>query len=168
MTKLKTYKDTTPVLIEKVKKGANTPYHILTEKDQTVFVISSGLNGREFNKTSGYFNNFSGIQTYQCLYGSGILLMQRNDESEEAKEFMIVRLNPHTQVDAPAGWFICLVNTGKSFLIVLKNNSLDKEYKDVKSISEKKGFAYYIVEKRGEIAFEPNPNYRVHPQITTE
>jgi len=168
MIKLKTYQDLRPVLMEKAKKGVKTPYYILAEKDQVIFAVSPGLNGKEFNKTSGYFNNFPGIQTYQCLYGSGILLMQRNDESEEAKEFKMVRLSPHRQVDAPAGWLVCLINTGNNFLIVLRNSSLDEKYKVPKSILDKRGFAYYAVEKRGEITFEPNPHYRVHPQITAE
>ncbi|MDD5416228.1 MAG: glucose-6-phosphate isomerase family protein [Candidatus Daviesbacteria bacterium] len=168
MIKLKTHKDLRPVLMEKVNNGVKTPYYILADNDQVIFVISQGFNGGEFNKTSGYFNNFPGVQTYQCLYGSGILLMQRNDESEEAKEFKMVRLNPYRQVNVPASWFVCLVNTGNSFLIVLKNSYLDEKYKVPKSISDKRGFAYYVVDKRGEIAFEPNPYYRVHPQITTE
>ena len=35
-------------------------------------------------------------------------------------------------------------------------------------VKDKRGFAYYIVEKKGEIAFEMNPHYRIHPQISTE
>lgn len=168
MIKLKTYKDLRPVLMEKTKKSVKTPYYLIVEKDQVIFAVSPGKNGAEFNKTSGYFNNFPGIQTYNCLYGSGILLMQRNDEFEEAKEFKMVRLSSHRQVNAPAGWYVCLINTGNNFLIVLRNSSLAEKYKVPKPILEKSGFAYYIIEKKGEISFEPNPHYRVHPQITTE
>lgn len=168
MIKLKTYKDLSPVLMEKSKKGVRTPYYLIADKDQVIFAVSPGLNGGEFNKTPGSFNSFPGLQAYQCLYGSGILLMQRNDEFEEAKEFKMVRLSPHKQVNAPAGWFICLVNTGNGFLIVLKNGCLDEKYKIPKPMLSKKGFAYYVVEKKGEITFEPNPSYRVHPQITAE
>ena len=164
----KTYKDLRPVLMERVKNGVKIPYYLLTDKDQVIFAVSPGLNGGEFNKTAGYFNDFSGVQTYHCLYGSGILLMQRNDESEEAKEFKMVRLSPHRQVNAPAGWLVCLVNTANKFLIVLRNSYLDEKYKVPKSILEKRGFAYYVVEKKGEITFKPNLNYRVHPQITAE
>lgn len=154
--------------MEDAKKGVKTPYYLIGDKDQVIFAVSPGYNGSEFNKTSGYFNNFPGTQTYHCLYGSGILLMQRNDEFTEAKEFKMVRLSPHRQINAPAGWLICLVNTGNSFLIVLMNNYLDEKYKIPKPILERRGFAYYLVEKKGEITFEPNPHYRVHPQITAE
>lgn len=155
-------------MMEKAKNGVKIPYYLISDKDQVIFAISPGRNGSEFNKTSGCFNNFPGIQTYHCLYGSGILLMQRNDEFEEAKEFKMVRLGPHRQVNAPAGWFICLVNTGNNFLIVLRNSYLTEKYKIPKPILKKRGFAYYIVEKKGEITFEPNPDYHVHPQITAE
>lgn len=164
----KTYNELRPVLMDKATKGIKTPYYLMTDKDQVIFVISSGLNGSEFNKTSGCFNNFSGIQTLQCLYGSGILLMQRNDEFEEAKEFKMVRLSPHKQVDVPVGWLVCLVNTGSGLLVVIESNHLDEKYKIPKPILDKKGFAYYVVEKKGEIVFEPNPNYNIRPQVTAE
>lgn len=154
--------------MERSKRGIKTPYYLITDQSQVIFAISPGRNGIEFNKTSGYLNNFPGIQTYQCLYGSGILLMQRIDERGEAKEFKMVRLTPHKQVNAPVGWIICLINTGNNFLIVLRNSILNENYKIPKSIVEKRGLVYYVIEKKGEIAFEPNPNYHMHPQITAE
>lgn len=154
--------------MEKTKKGIKIPYYLIADKDQVIFAVSPGRNGSEFNKTSGYLNVFPGIQTYHCLYGSGILLIQRDDEFEEAKEFKMVRVGPNSQVNAPAGWFVCLVNTGNNFLVVLSNNLLSEEYKIPKSIIDKRGFAYYVVERKGEIIFEPNPFYRIHPQITVE
>lgn len=156
------------MVITKTFKGIKIPYYLITDKDQVIFVISPGLNSSEFNKTSGCLNNFSGIQTYQCLHGEGVLLIQRNDEFEEAKEFKMVRLSPQRQVIAPTGWLVCFVNTGSSLLVVIGSSHLDEKYKTPKPVLDKKGFAYYVIEKKGEIAFEPNPNYRIHPQITTE
>jgi len=151
-------------------RGSNlkNPYYLIKEGEQLIFVISAGRNGSEFNKTIGYFSNFPGMQSYQCLYGQGILIMQRNDSTGEAKEFKVVTLNSGRQVAVPAGWGMCLVNTGNNFLVVLRNSYLDESDKETKSILEKQGFAYYVVEKKGEIAFELNPKYRVHPQIATE
>lgn len=164
----KTSKDLKSVLMEPTVKGVKTPYYLIQDREQVIFVVSPGRNGTEFNKTSGYFSNFPGMQTYLSLHGSGILLMQRNDELGEAKEFKMVTLNPFKQVTVPAGWAMCLVNTGNSFLVVLRNSVLDEKYISSKPITDKKGFTYYVIEKKGEIAFEPNSNYRVHPQITTE
>lgn len=145
------------------------PYYLIKDKEQVIFVVSPGKNGAEFNKTVGYFKNFSSMQTYQCLYGQGLILMQRNDEMGEAKEFKIISLNPSgRQVLVPAGWGMCVINTGINYLIVLRYRLADEEYEDIKPILEKRGFAYFVVEKKGEISFEENPNYSFHPQITTE
>lgn len=162
----KTNKDLKPVLMEGTS-AIKIPYYLIKDTEQLIFVVSSGKNGSEFNKTVGYFSDFPGIQSFQCLYGLGILVMQKND-ANEAKEFKIVILNSGKQVIIPAGWGMCIVNTGNSFLLVIRNSYLDSGFEDTKPILEKQGFAYYVVEKKGEIAFEKNPNYSVHPQITTE
>lgn len=164
----KTNKDLKPVLMEGVKGGVKTPYYLIKDRDQLIFVVASGKNGSEFNKTVGYFSNFPGMQSYQCLYGQGIFLMQRNDEAGEAKEFKVVSLNPGKQIVVPAGWGMGMVNTGTSFLVVIRNSLLDVSFEDPKPILEKQGFAYYVIEKKGEISFQQNPNYSVLPQISSE
>lgn len=161
-------KDLKPVLMKGAKAGLKYPYYLIKDQQQLIFVVSPGRNGDEFNKTAGYFSNFPGMQTYQCLYGQGVFIMQRNDEFEEAKEFKVLSLNPGRQILVPAGWGMCIVNTGNSYLVVLRNSHLFEKYQDSNPIIKKRGFAYYIVEKKGEIAFEQNPNYSVHPQISTE
>lgn len=164
----KKYKDLEPVLMEKHKIRVKIPYYLITDKEQVIFVVAAGHSGIEFNKTLGYIDELLGMQLYQCLYGSGILLMQRNDELGEAKEFKMVILNSFKQVAVPAGWAVCFVNTGNNFLVVLRNSVLDEKLEISGSIIEKRGFNFYVIKKKGEIAFEPNPNYHVHPQITTE
>lgn len=143
-------------------------YYLIKDSQQLIFVVTSGKNGAQFNKTAGYFSSFPGMQTFQCLYGQGIFVMQRNDDLGEAKEFKVVSLTAGRQVLVPALWGMCLVNTGLNYLVVLNINSLDEKFMDSKSIIKKRGFAYYVVEKKGEISFELNPNYLVHPQITTD
>ena len=163
----KTSQDLKPVLMEG-KAQVKQPYSMIIDTDQVVFVVNQGMNGQEFNKTEGYFSSYPGVQVYQCLYGQGVLVMQRNDELGEAKEFKIVTLSGGRQVGVPADWAICLVNVGKTFLVVVGSVDINSKYIDSKAILEKKGLAYYIVEKKGEVGFEQNPNYKMHPQITTE
>lgn len=159
--------DLKPVLMKGAKSQVKNPFYLIEEEDQVIFVVSPGRNGIEFNKTLGYFSKFPSMQTYQCLYGNGLILMQRNDQGG-VKEFKIVTLSPGRHVLVPAGWGMCLVNTGNNFLIVLRNSLLDDKYQDAKPILEKGGLAYFVVEKKGEISFEENPNYSFHPQITSE
>lgn len=160
-------KNLKPVLMKGAKSGVKNIYYLIKEGDQLIFIVSPGRNGIEFNKTVGYFSKFPSMQTYQCLYGQGIMVMQRN-EFDDAKEFKVVTLNVGRQVVVPSGWAMCLINTGNNLLVVLRNSYLDEQSIDTKAILEKKGLCYYVVEKKGEINFEPNPNYKVHPQITTE
>lgn len=164
----KTDKDLRPVLMKGARAGVKTPYYLIEENGQVIFVITPGRNGAEFNKTAGYFSNFPGMQTYQCLYGQGVFIIQRNDQLGEAKEFKVVALNPGRQILVPAGWGMCIVNTGVNFLVILRNSLLEERYIDPKPILEKQGLAYYVIEKKGEISFEENPNYSLHPQISME
>ena len=164
----KSHKDLKPFLMDPGKKGIKNPYYQILADGQIIFVVSPGLNGSEFNKTTVFLNNYPGVQVFQCLYGQGIILMQRMDEEGEAKEFKVVSLSPGRQVNIPAGWALCLVNVGKSFLVVIANIDVEGDSKKSKGIIEKQGLVYYVVEKKGEISFEPNPNYRIHPQISTE
>lgn len=161
-------KDLKPVLMKGASLGVKIPFYRIEDNQQVIFVVTSGSNGSEFNKTIGYFSTFNIMQTYQCLYGQGILVMQRNDESGEAKEFKVVSLTPGRQILVPSGWGMCLVNTSTNYLVVLRNSALEKKYEEVEPIIEKEGLAYFVVEKKGEIGFEENPTYKLHPQITTE
>lgn len=164
----KTSKDIKPVLMHPKVRPIKNPYYLITDDGQTIYVVAPGLNGGEFNKTVGSISTLEGVTIYQCLFGQGIFMLQRNDEQEEVKEFKVVTLNSGRQVGIPAGWVSSLVNVGKSFLVVLKSGPYEENSSTSQPIIEKQGLAYYIVEKKGEISFEQNPNYSVHPQITTE
>lgn len=161
--------DIKPVLMDpKARPIIKEPYSLIIEEGQVIFVIVPGQNGIEYNKTEGYFSSYPGVQVYQCLYGQGVMLLQRNDEAGEAKEFKVLTLNPGRQIGVPADWAVCLVNIGKTFLVMIGNLDVTSKFIDSKAILEKQGLAYYVVEKKGEVGFEQNPHYRVHPQITTE
>lgn len=165
----KTHHDLKDVLLEPKAPGVKDAYFILLGESQKITIVASGNNGREFNKTHGQFHKSSQtVETLQCLYGQGLLIMQRNDETGEAKEFKVVSLNPGKQVIIPVGFGSTVVNIGKTFLVVVDNSSVRPQAYNYRLVKAKKGFAYYVVEKKGEIAFEENPYYSVHPQITME
>lgn len=164
----KTHQDLKDVLMEPKSPGIKDAYFILPADNQNIIVLVSGNNGREFNKTHGYFHKSQVAEIFQCLYGQGLLIMQRNDEMGEAKEFKVTSLSSGKQVTVPAGFGHTIINVGKTFLVIVDNVSENPQAYNYKLIKEKHGFAYYVVEKKGEIAFEQNPNYSVHPQITSE
>ena len=165
---IKKHKDLEKVLMEPRASGIKESYFIIESENQCIYVVNPGKNGVEFNKTEGYFREDISVGIYQCLYGQGILIMQRNDEAGEAKEFKVVTLLSGRQTVIPAGFGHTLINIGKGLLVVLDNSPYNQKGQYRAPLEEKKGFAYYIVEKKGEIAFEENPNYNVHPQIGSE
>lgn len=163
-----TKKEIEDVLMEPRSSGVKDAYFIIQGDRQDIIVLNPGKNGQEFNKTEGYFRKDNGVGILHCLFGQGILLMQRNDQTGEAKEFKVVTLQPGKQAVIPAGFAYAAVNIGKGFLVGLDNSLTNLKSKDFESIKGKRGLAYYIVEKKGEVAFEINSNYSVHPQIATE
>lgn len=164
----KTHQDLKDILMEPKALGVKEAYFILATDNQNITILLPGNNGREFNKTHGHFHKSQVVEIFQCLYGQGLLIMQRNDEEGEAKEFKVITLSPSKQVAVPAGFGHGAINIGKTFLVIVDNASSSPQAHNYKLVKEKHGFAYYVVEKKGEIAFEQNPNYSVHPQITTE
>ena len=160
--------DLKPVLMQPQAGGIKESYFVIYGDNQNMTVVSPGKNGVEYNKTFGYFHIYKGAIIYRCLYGQGLIIMQRNDEFDEAKEFKIVTLHQGRQVEVPAGYGHCAVNIGKSFLVLIDNSPGNIKFKEKEYVKNRRGFVYYIVEKKGEIGFEHNPNYQIHPQITTE
>lgn len=148
-------------------KSTKEAYYTINsaETGETLTVISSGKNGVEYNKTHGYFNKYQGPVVYRCLYGHGIILIQRNDAEGNAKEVRIAGIRPGAEVEVPAGCGHTVINTGKSFLMVADNSPTGDKYKDFETIKDEQGLAYYVIEKKGEIYFEKNKNYSYHPQL---
>lgn len=157
------------VLMDPKSPGVKDPYFVIRgEGGQNVTILTPGLNGDEYNKTYGHFHNYVGIEIYHVVYGQGVLMMQRNDEAGEAKEVKIVSLRPGMNVEIPNGYGHALYNVGKTYLVVIDNSPNTPNAHNFESVKEKHGLAYYIVDKRGEVGFEPNPHYKLHPQIVTD
>lgn len=168
MIDTKTRLELVDVLMEPKAKGVKDAYFVIRSGEQNITVLNPGKNGQEYNKTYGHFHTYQGIEIYNCLYGQGILIMQRNDEEGEAKEFKVVTLSAGKQVAIPAGFGHSLVNVGKGYLVVLDNAPNFPAAHNYEPVKEKQGFAYYVIDKKGDIAFVHNPNYKVHPQISSE
>lgn len=155
------------VLMDPKALGVKDPYFVIRgEAGQNITIITPGLNGQEFNKTYGHFHKYQEVEIYHVVYGQGVLIMQRNDENGEAKEIKVVSLRPGTTVEVPAGYGHTLINVGKIYLVVIDNAPNEPNVNDFEPIKVKQGFVYYVVDKKGEVGFEPNPHYRLHPQIS--
>lgn len=162
-----THRELEEVMMEPDEQGVDEPYFIIQSKEsgEHLLMISAGKNGVEFNKIYGFFHHYPQVLIYHCLYGQGILLVQKNDDSGEAKEIRIVSLRPGVEAEIPSGYGHTIINVGKNFLVMIDNALVDGEYLDTEAVKRKKGLAYYVIDKKGDIAFEKNPNYSYHPQI---
>lgn len=136
------------------------------DSEENLTVLSTGKIGNEFNKTLGFINRYPGALIYRCLYGQGVIVVQKNDLGGNAKEVRVVGLRPGVEVEVPSGYAHTIINTGRTFLAVVDNLPKDKKYTDWDTIKQRRGLSYYVIDKKGDIGFEKNPNYEFHPQIT--
>lgn len=150
------------------RQMASFAYLTITAEDseENLTVINPGKNGIEFNKTMGFVHKFPGVLIYRCILGQGIILIQNNDETGEAKEVKLNSLRSGVEVEVPTGYAHAIINTGRGILVTIDNGPKQDKFIDNKLIREKHGLAYYVVDRRGDIAFEKNPHYNFHPQIT--
>ena len=168
MIQTRTRQQVKEVLMDPQGEGIKEPYFVIRgEAGQNVTILTPGKNGNEFNKTYGHFHTYQGIEIYHIVYGQGVLVMQRNDEEGEAKEFKVVGVRSGSVIEMPVGYGHCLINVGKTYLVTIDNSPNDPKVHNFEPVKQKHGFAYYIIDKKGEIGFEANPNYNIHPQIST-
>lgn len=154
------------VLMDPTSSKIKEPYYLIDGVNNGhITIISTGKNGDEYNKTYGGVQSMPTVLSIHCLFGQGILLMQRQDYNGDAKEVKVVYLRPGTTTEVPAGFVYCFVNTGSNYLVILDNYIDSNRSSVVDNVKAKRGLSYYIVEKRGEISFEKNPQYTFHPQI---
>lgn len=167
MIQVRTRQELKDVLMDPRAPGVKESYFMIRgEEEQNITILSPGKNGEEFNKTYGHFHNYPEVEIYHVVYGQGILLLQRNDEEGEAKEVRVVTLRPGSVAEIPIGYGHCLINVGKTYLVVIDNSPNGPDTHNYEPVKQKHGFVYFVVDKKGEIGFEPNPNYKLHPQIS--
>lgn len=162
-------KDLKAVLMDPKASEIKEPYLLINygADGENLTVITPGKNGNEFNKTIGFAHKYNGMLIYRCIYGKGVLIMQKNDLLGEVKEVVVKGLRSGIEVEVPAGYIHTVYNTGRTILVMVDNGPKEDKFKDPEPILARQGLAYYIVDKKGEIAFEKNPNYPFHPTITS-
>ena len=156
------------VLLDPKSSNSKQSYFTIASdgSEENLTVLEPGRIGNEFNKTLGFINRYPGALIYRCVYGHGIIIVQKNDFEGNAKEIRVLALRPGVEVEVPSGYGHALVNTGRSFLAVVDNVAKNDKFIDFDTVKNRKGLAYYIVDKKGDVGFEKNLHYSFHPQIT--
>ena len=164
-----TYQDIKEILSDPDQPRVKIPYYIIDSEEGNVTVLSAGRNGEEYNKTFGLIHTYPGVINLTCLYGQGLLLIQRfNEEGDGAREVKLYSLRPGKNIEIPSGYAHVIINTGKQYLITLDNLLKNNRFINRGPLIGNHGLAYYVIEKKGEISLEKNPNYKYPPEIFME
>jgi glucose-6-phosphate isomerase len=139
-----------------------------------VTVVPPGKLGKEFVKTLGHFHSkvpgqeYEYPEVYEVLHGQALFMIQKLDPHDPERVITVMSIKASTgeKVVYPPNYGHIIVNIGHDVLVTA--NWVSSEYTaDYKSIADKRGMAYYIVEGRDGKQFEiiPNTNYREIPEM---
>lgn len=113
-----------------------------------------GKVGEEFFMTKGHFHEvFDCAETYICLSGKGIMLMETPDGKWAAPV-----LTPGKMVYVPGGWAHRSVNIGSEPFVTFFNFRGDAGH-DYATIEEK-GYRKLVVERGGKVEIVDNPRWK--------
>ncbi|MDP2671700.1 MAG: glucose-6-phosphate isomerase family protein [bacterium] len=153
------------VLLNPDSDGPEAAYYILRGRPN-ITIWEAGKYGEEYVKTYGHYHLHNEKENYTFLFGEGVGVLQHRDQSGEVGEVRLVKVKSGNKVEIPAGWGHAFVNTGKTYLISSDDAPEDASHSqnDYRPIQEKRGMAYYIIEKDGKLEAVPNPNYKNLPE----
>ncbi|HZQ29873.1 MAG TPA: glucose-6-phosphate isomerase family protein [Patescibacteria group bacterium] len=160
-------------------------YMIRGGKDKkNITVWETGTVGGEYVKTYGHYHIGKLDETYWVINGEGIVLLQtrKNDEKgnpidDEIETFQAIKVKAGDHVFIPSGTGHLVANIGKTWLVTADDSPVNFEevdpislpgHADYEPVKKLQGFAYYIVEKKGQPTLVRNPKYKSVPQATIE
>lgn len=173
----KTHEQMKDVLMDPDSPAPSVFYYMArggrTQKNITIW--EPGSVGGEYIKTYGHYHLGDTEESYQILFGSGILLLQKpvvdvngNIIPNQVEEFKVVRLNIGDKVLMPKGWGHVIINIGATAFVTADDTDVifDEAVPpkttggtDYETIKKMQGFAYYVVDKNGTPALKKNPKY---------
>lgn len=182
----RTHKEMMDVLMDPKVTGPNVHYFMIRggSERKNITIWQSGLVGEEYIKTYGHYHVSDFLETYEILFGVGIILLQERkigekgmpiDDEVEYIKAIFVKSGSIVQIPKNAGHLA--VNTGDSWLVMVDNSPVNLEKKtevewpthaDYEPIKKLRGFSYYVVNKNNEPFFIKNPNYKNTPDIIIE
>ena len=158
------------VLFDSRSRGPEEVYRVyrgIGQRDNKVIsvtVMPPGKIGREFVKTYGHYHQGPGEETYFILYGEATFLLQKQSGRGKIEEVRLVEARAGQECLIPEGFGHCLINTGEKAVVAAdwESPKIGHVYKE---IAERKGMAYFLLEKEGKVEAVPNPNYGPLPPL---
>ena len=168
------------VLMRPGAKGPKVHYYMIRGGSQkrNVTVLEPGTVGGEYVKTYGHYHVGKLDETYWIAQGEGMVILQKRKTKggktidDEIESFKAIKVKTDDKVYIPVGVGHLLINTGKTWLVTVDNSPVSFTKKDEASmpghadysaVKKMRGFAYYVVGKKGP-AFIRNPRYKKVPR----
>ena len=140
---------------------------------RNITIWETGTVGGEYIKTYGHYHLGNLDETYECIAGEGIALLQKMvvengaTVSDRIEEFRAVRIKAGDSVYMPPGYGHLVVNIGKQWLVTSDNSPVAGPddsasmpgHADYEVVKQMQGFAFYVVERDGVPALVKNPRY---------
>lgn len=139
--------------------GADPVYTVYTNLDNgwiNQTDLSAGTYNGEFPKTFGHLHTDGKDETYFVKSGTGIIVMQTENE------FLLKKITAGEKYVIPHQYEHCLVNIGEENFVTFDDHNNPQA--DYKIVSEKHGLAYYLINDSGVLKIVPNPNYNHRPE----
>ena len=174
----RTHKKMKEVLMDPNGVGPAFHYYMIRggKEQKNITIWEPGTISGEYIKTYGHYHVGKLDETYWILFGEGIALLQKlatNQKGEMipnvVEEFKAIPVKPGDSVYMPPGWGHLVVNVGKTYFATADDSPVNFEEKDEASlpghadyelVKQMQGFAYYVVEKDGQLALVKNKKYK--------
>ncbi|MCG2686011.1 hypothetical protein L6258_01415 [Candidatus Parcubacteria bacterium] len=148
MLKTRTLAELKEVLQNPQASGPEEVYFMLRGQPN-ITVLVPGKIGEEFTKTYGHYHKHGGAETYQILFGRGLLLLQKKGaDDEELEDICLREVGARDTIEVPKGYGHVMINVGSTFLVTADNAPTNAEtsQNDYEPIKKLRGFSYYIVD----------------------
>ncbi|MDO8529237.1 MAG: glucose-6-phosphate isomerase family protein [bacterium] len=145
-------------------------------KQKNITVWEPGTISGEYIKTYGHYHVGDLSETYQIIYGQGVVLLQRLAEDENREmvsdvvaEFKAIPVKTGDEIFMPPKFGHLVANVGNTYFATVDNSPVnfgDRDpsdfpgHADYEPVKKMRGFAYYVVEQDGKPALRKNPLYK--------
>lgn len=142
---------------------------------RNVTILEVGTVGGEYIKTYGHYHIGDLQETYWFLFGEGVVVKQKLVEEngvqqpDRVEEFIARQVVKNDSEHMPPGYGHLIVNTGKTYMVMLDDSPVDfgdkdpvamPGHADYEMVKKMRGFAYYVVEHNGKPALIKNKLYK--------
>ena len=161
------------VLMDQAAPGPDLHYYMIRGGSQkrNVTILETGTVGGEYIKTYGHYHIGDLDETYWFSHGEGVVIQQKlvdADEPSVVSEFKAIRVKADDSVYMPPGYGHLMINVGKEWLVMVDDSPVEGPqdsasmpgHADYESVKVMRGFAYYLVEKKGIPTLVKNPLYK--------